>query len=80
MPSGRRHECDGDVRSNDQDATALSRCEELAGSAPKVVTPMRSMATDRVLVFGPTSEVAKYPFQKSTSDRAMGTEQLIKTA
>jgi hypothetical protein len=41
---------------------------------------MRSMATDRVLVFGPTSEVAKYPFQKSTSDRAMGTEQLIKTA
>jgi hypothetical protein len=45
--SRRRQECDGGATSNDQDATALGRCEELAGSPPKIVTPMRSMATDR---------------------------------
>jgi hypothetical protein len=55
----RRQECGGEERSNDQDATALSRCEEFAGSASKVVTPMRSVATDRVDVFGPTRDVAK---------------------
>ena len=55
----RQQECDGEERSNDQDATALGRCEELAGSAAKIVTPMRSMATDRVDVFGPTRDVAK---------------------
>jgi hypothetical protein len=54
-----RHECDGDAGSSDQDATALGRCEEFTGSAPKIVTPMRSMATDRVDVFGPTRDVAK---------------------
>ncbi len=54
-----RHECDRDATASDQDATVLSRCEELAGSAPKIVTPMRSMATDRVDVFGPTRDVAK---------------------
>jgi hypothetical protein len=37
----------------------LSRCEELAGSAPKIVTPMLSMATDRVDVLGPARDVAK---------------------
>jgi hypothetical protein len=31
----RQQECDGEERSNDQDATALGRCEELAGSAAK---------------------------------------------
>jgi hypothetical protein len=55
----RRHESDGDATSNDQDATALGRCEEFAGSAAKVITAMRSMATDRVHVFGPTRDVAK---------------------
>ena len=55
----RLYECDGDATSNDQDATALGRCEELAGSAPKIITPMRSMATDRVHVFGPARDVAK---------------------
>ena len=55
----RRKECDGEERPNDQDATALGRCEEFAGSPPKIVTPMRSMATDRVDVFGPTRDVAK---------------------
>jgi hypothetical protein len=55
----RRHECDGDAGSSDQDATALSRCEEFAGSPPKVETPMRSMATDRVDVLGPARDVAK---------------------
>jgi hypothetical protein len=54
-----RHECDRDATASDQDATALGRCEEFAGSAPKIVTPMRSMATDRVDVFGPTRDVAK---------------------
>ena len=57
--NSRQQECDGDARSNDQDATALGRCEELAGSAAKVITPMRSMATDRVHVFGPARDVAK---------------------
>ena len=55
----RRQECDGEERPNDQDATALGRCEEFAGSPPKIVPPMRSMATDRVDVFGPTRDVAK---------------------
>ena len=55
----RRHECDGEESSNDRDATALGRCEELADSASKIVTPMRAMATDRVHVFGPPSDVAK---------------------
>ena len=41
----RRHECNGDAGSSDQDATALCRCEEFAGSAPKVETSMRSMGT-----------------------------------
>ncbi len=43
----RRQECGGEARSTDQNATALSRCEEFLGSAAKIVTPMRSMATDR---------------------------------
>ncbi len=55
----RRHESDGEERPNDQDATALSRCEEFADSAAKIVTPMRSMATDRVDVFGPTCDVVE---------------------
>ena len=55
----RRQECDGEERPNDQDATALGRCEEFAGSAPKIVPPMRSMATDRVHVFGPTHDVVE---------------------
>jgi hypothetical protein len=59
MPSVRRHESDGEARPNDQDATTLGRCEEFAGSAAKIVTPMCSMATDRVDVFGPTRDVAK---------------------
>jgi hypothetical protein len=42
--SRRRHECDGEERSNDQDAAALGCCEELADSAAKIVTPMRAMA------------------------------------
>ena len=57
--SRRRQECDGEERSNDRDATALGRCEEFTGSASKVITPMRSMATDRVDVFGPARHVAK---------------------
>ncbi len=57
--NSRQQECDGDARSSDQDATALGRCEEFAGSAPKIVTPMRSMATDRVDVFGSTRDVVK---------------------
>jgi hypothetical protein len=36
----------------------LGRCEEFASSAAKIVTPMRSMATDRVDVFGPTRDTA----------------------
>ena len=55
----RRHECGGEERSNAQDATELGRCEEFADSAAKIVTPMRSMATDRVHVFGPARDVAK---------------------
>ena len=55
----RRHECGGEERPNAQDATTLSRCEEFADSAAKIVTPMRSMATDRVDVLGPTRDVAK---------------------
>jgi hypothetical protein len=55
----RRQECDGEEGSNDQDAAALGRCEEPAGSAAKVVTPMCAMATDRVHMFGPTRNVAK---------------------
>ena len=57
--SRRRQESNGNASSNDQDATALGRCEEFAGSAPKIVTPMRSMATDRVDVFGPARDMAK---------------------
>jgi hypothetical protein len=55
----RRHECDGEKRSNDRDATALGCCEEFADSAAKIVPPMRSMATDRVDVFGPARDMAK---------------------
>ena len=55
----RRHECDDEERPNDQDATALGRCEEFTCSAAKVITPMRSMATDRVDVFGPARDMAK---------------------
>ena len=58
--SRRRHECDGEERSNDQDAAALGCCEEFADSAAKIVTPMCAMATDRVHVFGPTRDVAKW--------------------
>ena len=54
-----RHESDGEARPNDQDATALGRCEEFAGSVAKIVTPMCAMATDRVDVFGPARDVAK---------------------
>jgi hypothetical protein len=43
--SRRRQESDGNASSNDQDATALGRCEEFAGSASKVITPMRAMTT-----------------------------------
>jgi hypothetical protein len=57
--NSRQHESDGEARSNDQEATALGRCEEFAGSAPKIVTPMCSMATDRIHVFGPARDVAK---------------------
>jgi hypothetical protein len=57
--SRRRHECDGVKRSHDQDATALGCCEELADSAAKIVPPMRTVATDRVHMFGPTRDVAK---------------------
>ena len=57
--SRRRHECDGVKRSNDQDATALGCCEEFADSAAKIVPPMRTVATDRVHMFGPTRDVAK---------------------
>jgi hypothetical protein len=55
----RRHECDRDATAIDQDATALCRCEEFAGSAPKVETPMRSMGTHCIHVFRPTRHVAK---------------------
>ena len=55
----RQQECDGEERSNDQDATALGRCEEFAGSAPKVETSMRSMGTHCIHVFRPTRHVAK---------------------
>ena len=57
--SRRRQECDGEERSNDRDAAALGRCEEFADSAAKIVPPMRSMATDRVDVFGPARDMAK---------------------
>ncbi len=57
--SRRRQESDGNASSNDQDATALGRCEEFAGSAPKIVTPMRTMTTDRIDVLGPSRHVAK---------------------
>jgi hypothetical protein len=53
------HECDAGARPNDQDATLLVQCKELAGSAPRVVTSMRSLATDRVHVFGPTRDVTE---------------------
>jgi hypothetical protein len=55
----RQQECGGEERSNDQEATALGRCEEFAGSAAKIVTPMCAMATDHVDVFGPARDVAK---------------------
>ena len=55
----RQHECGGEERSSAQDATALGCCEEFADSAAKIVPPMRSMATDRVDVFGPARDMAK---------------------
>ena len=55
----RRHECGSEARAIDHDATALSRCEEFTGSAPKIVPPMRAVATDRIHVFGPTRDFAK---------------------
>jgi hypothetical protein len=55
----RRHDCDGNATASDQDATALCRCEELAGLAPNVASPMRSMGTGCIHVFGSTRYVAK---------------------